>query len=158
MRVAGGRSTLRNMTQTWDPDQGGVLELPSGRLIRGRGLLRPLPAGPRPEFGLYLLGRRPAPVPWDSRWVRWRDLRVPADDADTLDALKEAWRRAGTERVEVACWGGRGRTGTALACLAVLDGVPPAEAVAFVRAHYRRGAVETPWQRKYVARFEGPGA
>ena len=144
------------MTQTWEPDQGGVLELPSGRLIRGRALLKPLPAGPRPEFGLYLLGRRPAPVPWDSRWVRWRDLRAPADDDDTLGALMEAWRRAETERVEVACWGGRGRTGTALACLAVLDGVSPAEAVAFVRARYRRGAVETPWQRKYVARFQGP--
>ena len=58
----------------------------------------------------------------------------------------------------MACWGGRGRTGTALACLAILDGVPPAEAVAFVRAHYRRGASETPWQRKYVARFQRPMA
>jgi protein-tyrosine phosphatase len=56
-------------------------------------------------------------------------------------------------RVEIACGGGRGRTGTALACLAVLDGVPPAEAVAYVRAHYDRRAVETPWQRNYVARF-----
>ena len=156
MRVAGGRSTLRIMTQTWDPGQSGVLELPSGRLIRGRGLLLPFPAGPRLEFGLYLLGRRPAPVPWDSRWVRWRDFRLPVDDEDTLDALTEAWRRAEPERVEVACWGGRGRTGTALACRAVLDGVPPAEAVAYVRARYRRGAVETPWQRMYVARFQNP--
>ena len=156
MRVAGVRATLGKMTQTWDPGQCGVLELPSGRLIRGRGTLMPFPAGPRPEFGLYLLGSRPAPVPWDSRWVRWRDLRLPADDADTLDALTEAWRRAETERVEVACWGGRGRTGTALACLAILDGIPPAEAVAFVRARYRRGAVETPWQRTYVARFQVP--
>ncbi|MDN4643818.1 protein-tyrosine phosphatase family protein [Arthrobacter sp. PsM3] len=146
------------MRQTWDPGRAGILELPSGLLIRGRALLRPIPAGPQPEFGLYLLGKRPAAVGWDSRWVRWRDLRVPADDADTLDALTEALRRAETERVEVACWGGRGRTGTALACLAILDGVPPAEAVAFVRARYRRGAVETPWQRTYVARFRVPEA
>ncbi|MDR7081633.1 protein-tyrosine phosphatase [Arthrobacter ginsengisoli] len=145
------------MTQTWDPGQTGVLEFPSGRLIRGRGLLMPFPAGQRPEFGLYLLGRRPAPMPWASRWVRWRDFNLPADDDDTLDALREAWRRAETERVEIACWAGRGRTGTALACIAVLDGVQPAEAVAWVRAHYRRGAVETPWQRKYVARFQRPG-
>lgn len=157
MRVASGRTTLENMKETWEPGQEGVLQLPSGRLIRGRGLIRPIPAGPRAEFGLYLLGKRPAPVAWDSRWVRWRDLRLPADDADTLDALSEAWRRAETERVEVACWAGRGRTGTALACLAVLDGVPPAEAVAYVRARYRRGAVETPGQRKYVARFQCPG-
>jgi protein-tyrosine phosphatase len=104
---------------------------------------------------LYLLGSRPHPTEWDSRWVRWRDLHVPADDADALDAFREAWRRAETERVEVACWAGRGRTGTALACIAVLDGVPPAEAVAFVRRNYRRTAVETPWQRRYVRRFGG---
>ena len=28
----------------------------------------------------------------------------------------------------------------------------------FVRARYRKGAVETPWQRKYVARFQNPRA
>lgn len=55
--------------------------------------------------------------------------------------------------MEVACHGGVGRTGTALACLAVLDGVPPGEAVAYVREHYARRAVETPWQRRYVSRF-----
>ena len=36
------------------PGQAGVLSLPSGRLIRGRGLLTTFPGGPRPEFGLYL--------------------------------------------------------------------------------------------------------
>lgn len=146
------------MAQTWEPCGAGVLSLPSGRLIRGRALLAPFPPGPPPEFGLYLLGRSPRPVQWESRWVRWRDLRLPADDADAMDALHEAWRRAETERVEVACWAGRGRTGTALACIAVLDGIPPAEAVTFVRQHYRRGAVETPWQRHYVSRFQGTGA
>jgi protein-tyrosine phosphatase len=71
--------------------------------------------------------------------------------------LTEAWRRAAGERVEIACYGGRGRTGTALACLAVLDGVPAGEAVAYVREHYDRHAVETPWQRAYVRRFGAPG-
>lgn len=61
--------------------------------------------------------------------------------------------RAADERVEVACSGGRGRTGTALACLAVLDGVPPRDAVAYVREHYDPRAVETPWQHRYIARF-----
>ncbi|MEV4649488.1 protein phosphatase [Saccharopolyspora sp. NPDC049357] len=137
----------------WDADAPGVLALPSGRLVRGRGLRRPLPDGPRPEFALHLLGRRPTPVEWDSRWVRWPDFRLPTDRADAIDALREAWRRASGERVELACGGGRGRTGTALACLAVLDGVPPGEAVAFVRTHYHPGAVETPWQRRYVRGF-----
>jgi protein-tyrosine phosphatase len=67
--------------------------------------------------------------------------------------LRDAWERSATERVEIACGGGRGRTGTALACLAVLDGVPPGDAVAYVRAHYHRRAVETYWQRRFVSRF-----
>ncbi|MEV6495283.1 protein phosphatase, partial [Actinoplanes sp. NPDC051633] len=36
---------------------------------------------------------------------------------------------------------------------AVLDGVPAAEAVAWVRERYDRRAVETPWQRKFVRNF-----
>jgi hypothetical protein len=35
----------------------------------------------------------------------------------------------------------------------VLDGVPPAEAVSYVRSRYDPHAVETPWQRRYVRRF-----
>ncbi|MEU8509982.1 protein phosphatase [Kitasatospora sp. NPDC048722] len=137
---------------TWDPTAPGILRLPSGRLLRGRGLSRPLPPGPSPDFALYLLGHRPAPVPWEARWVRWPDFRLPADRADARAAFHEAWRRCAAQRVEVACLGGRGRTGTALARIAVLDGVPPAEAVAYVRAHYRPHAVETPWQKRYVRR------
>ncbi|NJC73557.1 protein phosphatase [Planosporangium thailandense] len=141
------------MVATWDPAADGVLRLPSGRLVRGRGLRRPLPAGPLPTFALYLLGHEPPAVAWESRWVRWPDYRLPSDRAAAADALREAWARAADERVEIACAGGRGRTGTALACLAVLDGVSGREAVAYVRAHYDRRAVETPWQRRFVARF-----
>ncbi len=65
----------------------------------------------------------------------------------------EAWGRAEGERVEVACSGGRGRTGTALACLAVLDDVAAVDAVTYVRRHYDERAVETPWQRWYVRTF-----
>ncbi|MEE1787647.1 protein phosphatase [Streptomyces sp. SP17BM10] len=137
---------------TWDPNAPGILRLPSGRLLRGRGLSRPLPPGPAPDFALHLLGHRPARVPWEARWVRWPDFRLPADRADARAAFLEAWRRCAAERVEVACLGGRGRTGTALARIAVLDGVPPTEAVAYVRAHYGPHAVETPWQKRYVRR------
>ncbi|MFF3306812.1 protein-tyrosine phosphatase family protein [Streptomyces sp. NPDC002952] len=144
------------MTDTWDPAGAGVLRLPSGRLVRGRALRRPLPPGaPAPSYAVYLLGRRPPEVPWESHWLRWPDFRLPDDHAEAREVLTDAWRRAAGERVEVACGGGRGRTGTALACLAVLDGVPPREAVAYVRSHYDRHAVETPWQRRYVHRFQG---
>jgi protein-tyrosine phosphatase len=140
------------MVDSWDPASAGVLRLPSGRLVRGRALRRPLPAGPAPTFAVYLLGRTPPPVAWESRWLRWPDFRLPTDRALASELLYEAWERADTDRVEIACGGGRGRTGTALACLAVIDGVPASEAVAFVRRHYDPRAVETPWQRRYVAR------
>ncbi|MFE0044531.1 protein-tyrosine phosphatase family protein [Streptomyces albireticuli] len=141
------------MTDLWNPDAPGVLRLPSGRLIRGRALRRPLPDGPAPVYAVHLLGTPPPSVAWEARWLRWPDFRLPADPADARGVLREVWERAVGERVEVACGGGRGRTGTALACLAVLDGVPAARAVAFVRRHYDRHAVETPWQRRYVRRF-----
>jgi protein-tyrosine phosphatase len=142
------------MSGCWEPAAPGVLTLPSGRRVRGRGLRAPLPPGPAPDAGVYLLGRRPEPMPWETRWVHWPDFRLPADPAELRAALLEVWERSADERVEVACSGGTGRTGTALACLAVLDGVPAADAVTFVRANYRPRAVETPSQRRFVARFD----
>ncbi len=141
----------------WELGGTGVLRLPSGRLIRGRGLRDPMPSGHPPAFGVYLLGDEPPEFGWPSRWIRWPDFRLPADPAYAREVLLEVWRRSETERVEVACRGGRGRTGTALACVAILDGVPPDDAVAFVREHYHPRAVETPWQRRFVRHFPGPG-
>jgi len=131
----------------------GVLTLPSGRRVRGRALRRGSPPGPPPDLGVYLGARPPAPQPWETRWVRWPDFRLPGAPAQAATTLREAWEAAAGRRVEVACGGGVGRTGTALACMAVLDGVDPADAVAFVRAHYLPRAVETPWQRRFVLRF-----
>jgi hypothetical protein len=146
------RRTVRRV-RPWDAAAPGVLALPSGRLVRGRGLRRGDVEGAVPQFGLYLLGAAPAQLPWPSRWVRWPDWWLPSDRADAIEAIGAAWQRAARERVEVACDGGRGRTGTALACLAVLDGVPAADAVAYVRRTYHRQAVETPWQRRFVRRM-----
>jgi len=123
---------------------------PDGRQVRGRALRRPRPEGPDPEFGVYLLGRHPGTFAWDHRWVRWPDFRTPTSSDEALAALGEAHQRAATERVELACGGGVGRTGTALAAMAVLSGVDRADAVAWVRDHYDRRAVETPWQRRWV--------
>jgi hypothetical protein len=139
--------------EAWEETGPGVLRLPSGRLVRGRALRRPLPPGRTPTFAVHLLGGEPPEVAWESRWVRWPDFRLPRDTEQLRAVLREAWEAAVDGRVEVACGGGRGRTGTALACLAVIDGVPPGEAVAFVRRHYDRHAVETPGQRRYVARY-----
>jgi protein-tyrosine phosphatase len=146
-------ATLGGVTSAWDPGAAGVLRLPSGRLVRGRPLRRPVPVGPVPQFALYLLGRRPAAVPWEACWVRWPDFWLPPDRAAAARALHSAWERAVAERVEIACAGGRGRTGTALACLVVLDGLPGQEAIAYVRRHYDARSVETPWQRRFVTGF-----
>lgn len=140
--------------EEWEESAPGVLRLPSGRLVRGRGLRQLLPAGPLPHFGLYLLASPPPPVPWASRWLRWLDWRLPADPVEARQALADLWQRSATERVEVACGGGQGRTGAALACLAVLDGVAATAAVRYIRQHYNPRAVETPWQRRFVARFQ----
>jgi hypothetical protein len=137
----------------WAPGPG-VVELPDGARLRGRGLRGPAPPGQAPEWRLCLLGTPPPDDACPTRWLRWPDFWLPAGDA--RDAFAEAHARAGAgERVEIACGGGRGRTGTALACIAQLGGVPPDQAVAWVRARYDRRAVETPWQRRYVRRFAG---
>jgi protein-tyrosine phosphatase len=111
-----------------------------------------MPEGPEPQWGLYLLARDPGPFRWEHRWVRWPDFRTPSSSTDAFAALGEAYRRAASERVEVACGGGVGRTGAALAIVAVMAGVPSTEAVAWVRCHYHRRAVETPWQRRWIRR------
>lgn len=111
-----------------------------------------MPDGCEPEFGVYLLARHPGPFRWDQRWVRWPDFRTPTSTDDAVAALAEAYRRSEFERVEVACGGGVGRTGTALAAVAVLAGVAPSDAVAWIRRRYNHRAVETRWQRRWVER------
>src|SRR5688572_33402245 len=106
------------MAESWEPAAPGVLRLPSGRLIRGRGLRRPLPSGLEPTYGVYLLGKPPPAVTWRADWIKWPDFRLPTDKERARAILHHAWSIAEEERVEVACGGGRGRTGTALAVIA----------------------------------------
>lgn len=81
-------------------------------------------------------------------------MGVPRDPAAAADAIERAFLSAQAgERVDVRCLGGRGRTGTMLACMAVLAEVPPDEAVAWVRAAYVPGAVERESQREWVLWF-----
>lgn len=105
------------------------------------------------DFTLLLVEVPPSALPSGQvRRVRWPDFWVPLDRADALDALREALHRSRSgERVDVACLGAKGRTGTALAALAILDGgLDPAAAVRWVRDTYHPHAVETPWQRWWL--------
>lgn len=134
------------MTSDLWVDDTGLVTLPSGSRVRGRRLTDS--ASPA-DFTL-LLADGPAPE-WLHRRVRWPDFWIPTDSADALDALREAHRRTRAgQRVEVACRGGVGRTGTALAALAILDGLPAEQAVVWIRGHYHRRAVEAPWQRRWL--------
>jgi hypothetical protein len=134
---------------------GGVVQLPDGTVVFARGRRQERPPGPPPTFGLCLGHDRGTFRPsWPLEWVDWPDFRTPRDPQAAAAAIRRAhaMARAG-ERVEVTCGGGTGRTGTVIACMAVLAGVPADDAVAWTRAHYRPGAVETPWQRRWVSWF-----
>jgi hypothetical protein len=103
-----------------------------------------------PDYGLYLDPRwRP---PWDHGSIDWPDFGVPADSEAVVAALKTVLDRARAgQNIEVGCLGGHGRTGTALACLAVLAGYPSGDAVAWARSNYCPEAVETPGQEAFIA-------
>lgn len=134
------------MSGTGWQDETGLVILPSGARVRGRRLTDP--SSPA-DFAL-ILAEGPVPA-WPHRRIRWPDFWIPVNRDDALDALHEAHDRAHSgERVEIACRGGIGRTGTALAAMAVLDGLSPREAVTWVRSSNHRRAVETPWQRRWL--------
>jgi len=86
--------------------------------------------------------------------IVWPDFGLPEDAEAAAQQITSAFDRARRgELIEVGCLGGSGRTGTVLACMAVLAGVPSTEAVEWVRAAYRREAVETTDQERWVQWF-----
>lgn len=109
----------------------------------------PYSRSPEPDYGLYLDSRWQPP--WDHAQFEWPDLGVPDNtDSVRLSLTALLGRARSGERVEVGCLGGHGRTGTALACLAVLSGHPGGDTVNWVRANYCSDAVETPEQEAFV--------
>jgi len=133
----------------WEPGRG-IVEFPDGLRFRGRGLRSLRRPSPAADFGVYLTGRRPPAHGIEHRWVRWRDSRLPDSTDEVVAALREARERSATQRVEIACGAGFGRTGAVLSVLAVMSGIPADDAVAWVRGHYHRRAVETPAQEGWV--------
>ena len=125
---------------------------PDGTKLRAHGIAaRDADDGWR-EFGLY------CDAAWNPDWpavtIDWPDFGLPAEPEEAAQQIVDAFERAKRgARVEVGCLGGIGRTGTVLACMAVIAGVPGAEAVAWVRQHYRPEAVETSAQANWVTWF-----
>lgn len=139
-------------SRLWRGDEPGVVTFADGTRVRGTGVRHRRGEVAEPTFALYLRGRPPASTAWESAWLRWPDFRLPADTEAAVDQLWDTFQLRHTERVEVACAGGLGRTGTSLAVMAAWAGTPPEDAVAWVREHYQPRAVETIWQRRWVRR------
>lgn len=108
---------------------------------------------PAPDFGLYLdWGWKPA---WRAEFIAWPDFGLPTNYEAAVDAIIDMYERAKKGwRVEVGCIGGHGRTGTALACMGVLDGMEPKAAIKYVRSEYCIETLENAKQEWWVEWFD----
>jgi len=129
-----------------------VVRFPDGTIVLASALEARVEVDENRDFGLYM---DPAWAPtWDAELIDWPDFGLPANPDTAADRIISAFDRAKAgERVEVGCVGGLGRTGTVLACMAILSGVPTDRAVDWVRAHYDPGAIETAEQEAWVLWF-----
>ena len=129
-----------------------LIRFPEGTEVRAASLSDRVEHDNWRQFGLYMdEGWSPS---WESIVIRWRDFGLPYSNAEAVDQIVAAFKRAKAgEHVEVGCIGGLGRTGTVLACMAVLAGVAPNNAVAWVRQNYHQRAVENGDQQHWVLWF-----
>lgn len=132
------------------------VRFPDGVVVRAEGLARRDANEDWRTFGLYLDERwQPA---WPFEMIAWPDFGVPESAANAADAICRAYARAARgEHVEVGCAGGLGRTGTVLACMAILSGISPEAVVRWVRVNYHPEAVETAEQEQWVGWFAANG-
>jgi protein-tyrosine phosphatase len=106
-----------------------------------------------PDFGLYADSIW-SPPRGRNEFVDWPDFGIPRNSETARLQIIDAFIRACEgERVEIGCIGGHGRTGTLLACMVVLAGHKPQDAVRWVRRNYCSHAVETSEQGEWVEWF-----
>jgi hypothetical protein len=129
---------------------------PDGTRVRASSLLDRDEHVSERDFGLYM---DPSWNPtWPAELIDWADFGLPRDGARAAAQIRAAFARAERgQGVEIGCLGGLGRTGAVLACMAVLAGVDALDAIAWVREHYRAGAIETPEQERWVVWFAEDG-
>ena len=108
-----------------------------------------------PDFALYLDNS------WDSPGLAyilyWPDRELPPESlwGATVHAIVDTYKKAQAGlMVDVGCIGAHGRTGTVLACMAVLDGMNYLEAIEFVREAHCSKAIETDEQEWFVNYFQ----
>lgn len=126
--------------------------LPDGTRIRASSIFERDEDDPTRTFGLYMDERwEPA---WPAEIIAWPDFGLPAEPEQAAAQIQRAFARAGAgETVEIGCLGGLGRTGTVLACMAVLAGIERHDAVPWVRRNYKADAVENADQEQWVDWF-----
>ncbi len=110
----------------------------------------------QPDFAVYLDDRwdDDPDVTWPYQLIDWPDFGLPNDERDLFDVIMDIHARAKAgELVEIACYGGVGRTGIVLSCLTLCAGIQSRDAVGWVREHYDQRAVETDKQRLIIERF-----
>jgi hypothetical protein len=106
-----------------------------------------------PDFGLYL-----TPM-WNAAsmayYIDWEDFHLPVRWDVAANTIIDTYKKAQSGLwVEVGCMGGHGRTGTALAAMAILSGIPAKESVDWVRKNYCERAVESDTQEWWLEWFE----
>jgi protein-tyrosine phosphatase len=96
--------------------------------------------------------------------AEWRldvpDYGVPDEAAlrAILAQMLEAMRAAPNDAYHIGCKAGIGRTGTVMACLAIMAGAVEGDPVAWLRTAYFQGAIETPGQEAFVRFFTATGS
>ena len=129
----------------------GAIALPDGTAVRGRGRREPVPAGPLPEFGLYLGKPGQWQPAWAAEWIDWPDFRTPRDAheaaAKTVAArISPARLRIGTRglcRVRRPVVGNDGMKIAAVRTAQDRSG----RSAANQRTHRRCPGVSTAWRR-----------
>ena len=88
--------------------------------------------------------------------VPWTDHGLPRIKYETVaQTIVNTFEKAKSgEIVEVGCIGGHGRTGTVLACFAILAGVKAKNAVSWVQKNYCKNAIESDLQEWFPLWFD----
>jgi hypothetical protein len=128
------------------------VQFPDGTVVRALPLRERRETDEWRECGLYM-DEKWGPT-WPAELIEWEDFGVPRDAETAASQIRAAFGRAKSgQHLEIGCAGGLGRTGTVLACMAILAGVPEDEAIVWVRRNYRADAIETAEQEAWIKWF-----
>ena len=145
---------MNTFIRQWSKHESGVVAFSSGARIRGRSIRHHNADRSSPDYTLVLSSFYPRhPPKAEVHWIKWPEFCLPVNKLKALHALNVILKRGAYSRVDIACRGGVGRTGTALACIATLDGMDPTNTLKLIRDTYHPRAAETPWQQWYISNF-----